>query len=371
MTPTPPTTGSGPAPGRGAVTGAVPQPERATPPASGDAEQTPARTVSHPASDKPTAAVPQAASVPLPTTGGTEPTLVRTVSGPASGKATAARDAVPQAVSVPLPTTGGTEPTPVRTVSHPASGRGAATGAVPQTAGGTPPPTTLTGARTSGTTPRSGPRPPTATTTGTARDDAPGPAPRPGVVRRVRLGVTRLPAPGGTPSLPRLILEDLQAVLDRDPSCSGRLEALLHAGWQGLALHRLAHRRYRRGHRLRAAVLTRLARLLTGMEIHAGASIGRRAFIDHGFGVVIGETAVIGDDVTLYHGVTLGSRGWLRDSDGGRRRHPVLGDNVLIGTGASVLGPVTVGDGCRIAAHSLVLHDLPAAGTPTRRAHPR
>ncbi|MGC9542816.1 serine O-acetyltransferase EpsC [Streptomyces sp. UG1] len=189
--------------------------------------------------------------------------------------------------------------------------------------------------------------------------------------------MTRPPATGGTPSLRRLIREDLQAVLDRDPSCSGRLEALLHAGWQGLALHRLAHRRYRRGHRLRAAALTRLARLLTGMEIHAGASIGRRAFIDHGFGVVIGETAVIGDDVTLYHGVTLGSRGWLRDSGGGRRRHPVLGDHVLIGTGASVLGPVTVGDGCRIAAHSLVLHDLPAAGPTTRppaaarRAHPR
>ncbi|MER6424905.1 serine O-acetyltransferase EpsC [Streptomyces sp. NPDC001137] len=172
----------------------------------------------------------------------------------------------------------------------------------------------------------------------------------------------------GGASLTRLIREDLQAVLDRDPSCSGRLEALLHPGWQGLTLQRLAHRQYLRGRRLRAAALTRLARLLTGMEIHAGARIGRRAFIDHGFGVVIGETAVIGDDVTLYHGVTLGSRGWLRDSDGASRRHPVLGDRVLIGTGASVLGPVTVADGCRIAAHSLVLHDLPAAATAGRTA---
>ncbi|MEU7211454.1 serine O-acetyltransferase [Streptomyces sp. NPDC044989] len=171
------------------------------------------------------------------------------------------------------------------------------------------------------------------------------------------------PGPGGDapcPSTLRLIREDLHAVLDRDPSCAGRREALLHPGWQGLALYRLAHRRHVRGHRLRAALLTRLARLLTGMEIHAGARIGRRAFIDHGFGVVIGETAVVGADVTLYHGVTLGSRGWLRDGAGQGRRHPVVGDRVVIGTGASVLGPVTVADGCRVAAHALVLRDLTA-----------
>ncbi|WP_371572259.1 serine O-acetyltransferase EpsC [Streptomyces sp. NBC_01314] len=171
------------------------------------------------------------------------------------------------------------------------------------------------------------------------------------------------PASLTTPTLLKLIREDLQAVLERDPSCSGRREAVLHAGWQGLALHRLAHRRHRRGHRLSAAALTRLARLLTGMEIHAGARIGRRAFIDHGFGVVIGETAVIGDDVTLYHGVTLGSRGWQHDSTPGRR-HPVIGDRVLIGTGASVLGPVTIGDGCRIPAHRLVVRNLPAPPAP-------
>ncbi|MCN9244736.1 serine acetyltransferase [Streptomyces sp. RY43-2] len=180
------------------------------------------------------------------------------------------------------------------------------------------------------------------------------------------------PVRGGSsapPSVLRLIREDLQAVLARDPSCSGRGEALLHAGWQGLALYRLAHRHYLRGRRLRAAALTRLAGLLTGMEIHAGARIGRRAFIDHGFGVVIGETAVVGDDVTIYHGVTLGSRGWLRDSEAGHRRHPILGDRVLIGTGASVLGPITVGDGTRISAHSLVLHDLPP-GQGSRDAGP-
>ncbi|MEU9600263.1 serine O-acetyltransferase [Streptomyces sp. NPDC048109] len=176
-------------------------------------------------------------------------------------------------------------------------------------------------------------------------------------------GSSGRPGPGGgapRPSTLRLIREDLHAVLARDPSCAGRREALLHPGWQGLALYRLAHRRHVRGHRLRAALLTRLARLLTGMEIHAGARIGRRAFIDHGFGVVIGETAVVGADVTLYHGVTLGSRGWLRDGAGQGRRHPVVGDRVVIGTGASVLGPVTVADGCRVAAHTLVLRDLTA-----------
>ncbi|MFK4149644.1 serine O-acetyltransferase EpsC [Streptomyces sp. NPDC004065] len=178
-----------------------------------------------------------------------------------------------------------------------------------------------------------------------------------------------VPPTPAAPTLLRLVREDLHAVLARDPSCSGRLEALLHAGWQGLALYRLAHRQYRRGRRLRAALLTRLSRLLTGMEIHAGARIGRRAFIDHGFGVVIGETAVVGDDVTLYHGVTLGSRGWLHDGRG-TRRHPVIGDDVLIGTGASVLGPVTVGDGSRIAAHALVLHDVPARTPASRRPGP-
>jgi serine O-acetyltransferase len=208
-------------------------------------------------------------------------------------------------------------------------------------------------------------------TPGVGRD----PGPREGRIPAAREGPTptsregRAPGPraGRGVSPVRLIAEDLAVVLDRDPSCSGRAEALLHAGWQGLALYRLAHRLHARGRRLSAAALTRLARLLTGMEIHAGARIGRRAFIDHGFGVVIGETAVVGDDVTLYHGVTLGSRGWLHDTAGESRRHPVLGDRVLIGTGASVLGPVTVGDGCRIAAHSLVLHDLPPAPPATRR----
>ncbi|MFD7258041.1 serine O-acetyltransferase EpsC [Streptomyces sp. NPDC059874] len=163
----------------------------------------------------------------------------------------------------------------------------------------------------------------------------------------------------------RQIREDLDAVVARDPSRPRRRDALLHAPWHGLALHRVAHRLHARGHRLAAGLLTLVGRLLSGMEIHPGARIGRRAFIDHGFGVVIGETARVGDDVTLYHGVTLGSRGWSHPGEPGARRHPVIGDDVLIGVGASVLGPVTIGDGSRIRAHSLVLEDLPApARTP-------
>lgn len=287
--------------------------------------------------------------------------------------------ATPRTTPAPVP------PAPDPTAALPAGTRGDPPGAgarptpapVPPApeAPGTSPDDARSGPTRTGGPPVTGPRAASATgpraapATGTVGRDVP----RPGVVGRIRRRAPRPPAAGGTPSLRRLIGEDLQAVLDRDPSCSGRLEALLHAGWQGLALHRLAHRHYASGRRLRAAALTRLARLLTGMEIHAGARIGRRAFIDHGFGVVIGETAVVGDDVTLYHGVTLGSRGWLRDSDSGRRRHPVVGDGVLIGTGASVLGPVTVGDGRRIAAHSLVLHDLPAPGALGRpaAAHPK
>ncbi|WP_234318322.1 serine O-acetyltransferase [Streptomyces sp. NRRL S-244] len=173
----------------------------------------------------------------------------------------------------------------------------------------------------------------------------------------------------GTPrriSLLGQIREDLDTVVARDPSRPRRRDALLHAPWHGLALHRIAHRLHVREHRFAAGLLTLAGRLLSGMEIHAGARIGRRAFIDHGFGVVIGETARVGDDVTLYHGVTLGSRGWSRAAEPGVRRHPVIGDDVLIGVGASVLGPVTIASGNRIRAHSLVLRDLPAPGRAIR-----
>lgn len=159
-----------------------------------------------------------------------------------------------------------------------------------------------------------------------------------------------------------LIFEDLDVVQERDPSCPGRTDAFMHAAWQGLALYRVAHRLYERGHRLVPVLLTRVGRIVSGMEIHPGAVIGRRAFIDHGFGVVIGATCVIGDDVTLYHQVTLGSRGWWQSGRLGARRHPIIGNRVRIGTGASILGPVTVHDGYLIKAHQLVLQDIPGPG---------
>ncbi|MFJ4677251.1 serine O-acetyltransferase [Kitasatospora sp. NPDC088783] len=159
--------------------------------------------------------------------------------------------------------------------------------------------------------------------------------------------------------LHRVVLEDLQTVIDRDPSRRSRAEALLHAPWRGLVLYRLAHCLHLRGHRFLAALLTLLGRRVAGMEIHPGARIGRRFFVDHGFGVVIGETALVGDDVTLYHQVTLGSRGWWDPAERGGRRHPSIGDRASIGVGSSVLGPVRIGDDVHIPAHRLVLEDRP------------
>jgi serine O-acetyltransferase len=166
---------------------------------------------------------------------------------------------------------------------------------------------------------------------------------------------------GGTRvlGLMALLAEDLDAVLVRDPACSGRFDALMHAGWQGLMVYRIAHRLYERGHRVIPVILTKVGRVVSGMDVHPGARLGRRAFIDHGFGVVIGQTCVIGDDVTIYHQVTLGSRGWWQDGGRGAQRHPTIGDRVKIGTGASVLGPVTIDDDLQIRAHQLVLRDLP------------
>jgi serine O-acetyltransferase len=176
------------------------------------------------------------------------------------------------------------------------------------------------------------------------------------------------------------MLDDLRTACRRDPALYGvRLpEVLLYPGLWALWAHRVAHRL----HRLRVPFLPRalsqLNRSLTGIEIHPGATIGRRFFIDHGAGVVIGETAVIGDDVTLYHGVTLGGRGWWRDAKGSRR-HPSVGNRVVLGVGATVLGAVHIGDDARIGAHALVLGDVPAGArvdapsstiTPTHRQEP-
>lgn len=156
----------------------------------------------------------------------------------------------------------------------------------------------------------------------------------------------------------QLFAEDLSAALERDPAARSRLEvALTYPGVHALWAHRVAHGLHPR-HPLLARVVAAAARVLTGVDIHPAAAIGRRVFIDHAVGVVIGETALVGDDVTLFHGVTLGGLGRTPG-----RRHPVVGERVLIGAGATLLGPITVGDDARIGANSVVLADVPAGAT--------
>lgn len=161
--------------------------------------------------------------------------------------------------------------------------------------------------------------------------------------------------------------EDVDAALARDPAGTSRLEmALTSPGLHAVWVHRLSHRLWqRRRTRLVARVLSQLSRAVTGVEIHPGAQIGRRFFIDHGMGVVIGETAEIGDDVMFYHGVTLGGRSMRRV-----KRHPTVGSDVVVGAGARLLGPITVGDQVQIGANAVVVKDVPAgvtaAGVPAR-----
>ena len=158
------------------------------------------------------------------------------------------------------------------------------------------------------------------------------------------------------------LAEDLDSAARRDPAARGRLEILLcYPGLHAIWVHRLAHRMWQRdGLRLLARLLSQLTRLLTGVEIHPGATIGRRFFIDHAMGVVIGETAEVGDDVMLYHGVTLGGRSMERV-----KRHPTVGSRVTIGAGARVLGPVYIGDDVQIGANSVVVKDVPAGAIAT------
>jgi len=151
--------------------------------------------------------------------------------------------------------------------------------------------------------------------------------------------------------------EDVEAVLRNDPATHSRLEAILaHSPLHAIAMHRVAHWLFQRAHlRLAARLLSSFARFLTGVEIHPGARIGRRFFIDHGVGVVIGETAEIGDDCVLFHNVTLGGTG---KHEG--KRHPTLGDRVFVGTGAILLGPIRVGSDARIGANSFIhMRDVP------------
>lgn len=153
--------------------------------------------------------------------------------------------------------------------------------------------------------------------------------------------------------------EDIAAVLDRDPAAKSGLEVvLLYSGLHALWGYRAHHWLWIHGWRFLARALSQWARLITGIEIHPGAEIGHRFFVDHGMGVVIGETTIIGDDVTLYQGVTLGGTG----KETGKR-HPTLRNNVVIGAGARVLGNITIGENCRVGAGSVVLRDVPDNST--------
>ena len=154
--------------------------------------------------------------------------------------------------------------------------------------------------------------------------------------------------------------EDVRVVFDRDPAARTTWEVLTcYPGLHALVWHRtIVHRLWRAGMRWLARWLAHWGRFATGIEIHPGARIGRRVFIDHGMGVVIGETAEIGDDTTLYHGVTLGGTSWNKG-----KRHPTLGRGVVIGAGAKVLGPIRVGDGAKIGSNAVVVRDVPAGAT--------
>ena len=155
------------------------------------------------------------------------------------------------------------------------------------------------------------------------------------------------------------IREDVTTVRERDPAAKSRLEVFLcYSGLHAVWFYRINHRLWNRGFWLLARWLSQVARFLTGIEIHPGATIGRRLFIDHGLGVVIGETAIVGDDVTLYQGVTLGGTGKEHG-----KRHPTIEDDVVIGGGAKVLGNITVGRNCRIGAGSVVLRNVPENST--------
>ncbi len=155
--------------------------------------------------------------------------------------------------------------------------------------------------------------------------------------------------------------DDIDSILARDPAARSRLEVILcYPGLHAVLFYRVAHGAWKRGWVTLARTLSHIGRMLTGIEIHPGAQIGQRFFIDHGMGVVIGETAIIGNDVTLYQGVTLGGT-----SLHGGKRHPTLEDNVIVGSGAQVLGGFTVGRGARVGANAVVVKAVPAGATVT------
>ena len=165
------------------------------------------------------------------------------------------------------------------------------------------------------------------------------------------------------------VREDILCVFERDPAARSTFEIITtYPGVHAILVHHLTHWLWHQNAKWLARFLAALARWLTGIEIHPGAKIGRRFFIDHGMGVVIGETAEIGDDCTLYHGVTLGGTSWNKG-----KRHPTLGKNVVVGAGAKILGPITIGDGGRVGSNAVVVKDVaPGAtvvGVPGRVVH--
>ena len=160
--------------------------------------------------------------------------------------------------------------------------------------------------------------------------------------------------------------EEIAVVFERDPAARNTWEVITcYPGFHALLVHRVAGRLWHAGLKWLARFVSHLGRWLTGIEIHPGARIGRRFFIDHGMGVVIGETAEIGDDCTLYHGVTLGGTSWNKG-----KRHPTLAKGVVVGAGAKILGPITIGEGARIGSNAVVVKDVPpgatAIGIPAR-----
>jgi len=155
------------------------------------------------------------------------------------------------------------------------------------------------------------------------------------------------------------IKEDIKVVFERDPAARNIIEVLLcYPGLHAIWFHRIAHWLWTHNFRLLARIISHISRWLTGIEIHPGAKIGRRFFIDHGMGVVIGETTEIGNDVTIYHQVTLGGTSTKKG-----KRHPTIGNNVVIGAGAKILGPVKIGNNCKIGANSVVIKDVPPNST--------
>ena len=157
----------------------------------------------------------------------------------------------------------------------------------------------------------------------------------------------------------KTLKENINSVYERDPAARSTLEVLLcYPGLHAVYFHKLSHFLWEHKLRLLARLISQFARFITGIEIHPGAKIGKRFFIDHGMGVVIGETAEIGDDVTIYHGVTLGGTSWKKE-----KRHPTIENNVMIGVGAKILGPLTVGHDSKIGANSVVVNGVPPHST--------